>query len=94
MVGLQFLEAPTLVIPLFVGTVGVEPTWNQLTFQPRIRRRVYVPYFFVGPGGLEPLPLGRDLQSRCRIRTTFSSLIICVPDRVRTCDPLIKSEVL
>jgi len=26
----------------------------------------------VGPGGLEPLPKGRDLQSRCRIRTTFS----------------------
>ena len=33
----------------------------------------------VGPGGLEPLPLGRDLQSRCRIRTTFSSPIICTP---------------
>jgi hypothetical protein len=27
----------------------------------------------VGTGGLEPLPLRRDLQSRCRIRTTFST---------------------
>lgn len=27
-----------------VGTVGIEPTWDLLTFQPRIRRRVYVPY--------------------------------------------------
>lgn len=26
----------------------------------------------VGLGGLEPLPEGRDLQSRCRIRTTFN----------------------
>ena len=26
-----------------VGTVGIEPTWDLLTFQPRIRRRVYVP---------------------------------------------------
>ena len=28
-----------------VGTVGIEPTWDLLTFQPRIRRRVYVPYY-------------------------------------------------
>jgi hypothetical protein len=28
-----------------VGTVGIEPTWNLLTFQPRIRRRVYVPWW-------------------------------------------------
>jgi hypothetical protein len=34
---------PTQVTPLFVGTVGIEPTWDLLTFQPRIRRRVYVP---------------------------------------------------
>tara|TARA_R110000803_G_scaffold56702_2_gene114077 strand:- start:48 stop:404 length:357 start_codon:yes stop_codon:yes gene_type:complete len=27
----------------------------------------------VGDSGLEPLPYGRDLQSRCRIRTTFTS---------------------
>lgn len=26
-----------------VGRVGIEPTCNQLTFQPRIRRRVYPP---------------------------------------------------
>ena len=28
-----------------VGTVGIEPTWDLLTFQPRIRRRVYVPWW-------------------------------------------------
>lgn len=27
----------------------------------------------MGDSGLEPLPYGRDLQSRCRIRTTFTS---------------------
>ena len=27
----------------------------------------------MGAGGLEPLPCGRDLQSRCRIRTTFNT---------------------
>ncbi len=26
----------------------------------------------MGPGGLEPLPCGLNLQSSCRIRTTFS----------------------
>ena len=38
--------APTQVTPLFVGTVGIEPTWDLLTFQPRIRRRVYVPCYY------------------------------------------------
>ena len=32
----------------------------------------------MGPSGLEPLPIGRDLQSRCRIRTTFSPLLYLV----------------
>ena len=37
----------------FVGTVGIEPTWDLLTFQPRIRRRVYVPCL-ADQVGLEP----------------------------------------
>ena len=34
-------------------------------------REIEKTIIIVGPGGLEPLPKGRDLQSRCRIRTTF-----------------------
>ena len=30
----------------------------------------------MGTGGLEPLPKGRDLQSRCRIRTAFSTQFV------------------
>ena len=36
----------------------------------------------MGYGGLEPLPEGRDLQSRCRIRTTFISHLFCQRTRI------------
>ena len=38
-----------------VGTVGIEPTWDLLTFQPRIRRRVYVPCL-ADKVGYDPTP--------------------------------------
>ena len=77
--------------------VGLEPTILGLTGRSYIPLKLLI--LLVGPGGLEPLPLGRDLQSRCRIRTTFSPLIICTPYRDRTCDllyvrqPLLPSEL-
>ena len=50
-------------------------------------------FFCGGRGGTRtPKAFATDLQSA--EPTNCSTLPCCIPDRVRTCDPLIKSEVL
>ena len=56
----------------FVFTTGYDP----ITFCVSDKRSTNWATWtiMVEPGGLEPLPKGRNLQFRCRIRTTFSFL--------------------
>ena len=49
--------------PNLVGTVGIEPTCDQLTFLPRIRRRVYVPVGRNGWNRTNATILMRDLPN-------------------------------
>lgn len=56
-----------------VGKAGVEPAWNQLTFQPRIRRRVYLPR------------CARNRNRTCLINYLLNASTLCSDPSIKEC---------